>query len=128
MRRMFFAAMLAMCATFGHAQAFPLGASFVFSPKTGRTVAAVEVDDPRGYLPAFPVPFTKLKLDLTPFGYAGVQLGGENNGAAGFGLKLVKVSGPVTYHIGGTYGLVAGDNSPHFGLVFGVLFNLSPRP
>jgi hypothetical protein len=127
MKRAILTFSLAFCGVLAHAQSFPLGGSFIFSPKTGKTIAAVEVDDPRGYLPKFPIPFTKIKVDLTPFAYGGIQLGNGNNGAAGFGLKFIKAEGPVTYQLGGSYGLVAGDNSPHFGLVFGISLSLTPK-
>lgn len=127
MKRVLLAISLVCAASMACAQSFPLGGAFIFSPKTGKTIAAAEIDDARGYLPSFPIPFTKLKLDLTPFAYAGVQLGG-NSAAGGVGLKWVKVTQSATYHIGGSYGFVAGDNSPHFGLVFGVMLNLTPKP
>lgn len=105
------------------AQSFPIAGNFILSPKTGKTFAALEMDDPRGYISQLPIPFTRSRVDLTPFTYLGVQIAGDNSGTAGFGLKFKKDS----WNIGGTYGLVAGDKSPHFGFSLGYEFALTQR-
>lgn len=125
MKTLYTLALGAILATGALAQSFPTSFSAIYAPKTHKTFGVAQVDDTRGIITTgVNVPFTKIPLDLTPFAYVGFQTTDGNPGTGGGGLKFVHTKGSITFYLGGTYGIVVGDASPHFGVTFGASYAL----
>jgi len=99
---------------------FPVSGSFLYTPRTRSTIAALELS--AGQIKGVPL-FGK-SVDLNAFMYAGSDLT-QARAAAGFGVNAAGKWGPSVHpHLGLAYGTVV-DGSPHFSIEFGVSVDLT---
>jgi hypothetical protein len=104
------------------AQSFPLGATFIYSPKVRHTIAAVTT--PVGSVE--PITVFGRTISPTAFLYVGSDLS-ASKAAGGIGLSLEHSNGGLTETVGLTYGTVI-DETPHLGFCVGLKIKLKQAP